>query len=315
MKKNDIKYSIIVAAYNVSDYIDECLQSILNNEGSYEVIIVNDGSSDDTLDKINKYKSNNVRVFTTNHVGLAEVRNFGIEHAYGEYIMFIDGDDKFTANFLQTINSQIDNCDLCVFSWEPINENSIVTGKAIIVNDFWTMDRMAWNKVYKRSLIKELRFPAGVLYEDVGFTSIAYLTANNIKFINTPLYQYRQRRSSITHIKQKASDHLGILAGLDDVNEWQREYGDKESKIEIQNLNYRIILSHVKRILIDNEYKQNNEEWVLIKLVQYFESVEAKPKKGTIRLLVRVRNRFAIALIEKDKLKLARKLFLVKNSL
>ena len=87
------------------------------------------------------------------------------------------------------------------------------------------------------------------------------------------------------------------------------------SKIEIQNLNYRIILSHVKRILIDNEYKQNNEEWVLIKLVQYFESVEAKPKKGTIRLLVRVRNRFAIALIEKDKLKLARKLFLVKNSL
>lgn len=306
MNKN-IKYSIIMAAYNVEQYIDESIKSVLLNHGKYELLIFNDSSTDNTLKKIERYKENkHVRIFTTNHIGLADVRNTGMKFSKGEYILFIDGDDRLSPNFLSVLDEKMKNkSDLYIFPWIAINEKSEIIGKYHYPIDFWTMDRMAWNKVYSKRLINNISFPSKVLYEDVGFTSLAFFKAESIEFLKRPVYYYRFRENSITHKAQKASLHLGIISGLKQINIWQKKYGNEDSRSEISNLNYQLIMSHVKKIFSERKYIEDNEYWVLTFLVRYLKKVNATPKRGSISNLVFLRNKLVIFLISVKHYKLA----------
>lgn len=125
MKKN--KFSIIVSVYNIEKYINKCIDSIINqNYDNYEIIIVNDGSTDSSLIKLGKYKEiNNILVLTKENGGLSSARNYGLKYANGDYVWFVDGDDYIEPNSLEKLNTKINSCskmqDIVQFQYYEFN--------------------------------------------------------------------------------------------------------------------------------------------------------------------------------------------------
>ena len=127
-----MKFSIIVPAYNVAQYIEECIESILNQDyDNYEIIVVDDGATDETpkiLDEIAS-KSEKVRVIHQKNGGLSAARNSGIEAALGDYILFLDGDDFWSEkSFLTEVNKKINekNVDVVIYSYSYYYPDKII---------------------------------------------------------------------------------------------------------------------------------------------------------------------------------------------
>ncbi|MBJ7620274.1 glycosyltransferase family 2 protein [Weissella confusa] len=252
-----MKFSIILTSFNVEPYIDSAIKSViplLNMET--ELVIIDDASNDGTWSKITKYDDNPfITIHNVSHRGLGAARNYGMDVATGDYILFLDGDDFFNTQNLEIIFSTMGNQDLVIFGWKKADESGKLFGECKVDGSFIGMDRMAWNKIYKASLVKDIKFPEGVLYEDVGFTSVSYLMAQNILFSPLVGYGYRQRQLSITRKKQNSHVHLDVLVGIKTLKTFmdtQTNIGVAETrdvKVMINNL----VLSHIKRIFLDYE--------------------------------------------------------------
>ena len=211
--------SIIVPVYNVEKYLDKCLNSLVNQTyKDFEVIIVNDGSPDNSQDIIDKYvrDNNNFKGYIKENGGLGDARNFGITKANGDYLIFIDSDDYVDKYLVEECMKVINKYDLIIYEYESINESN--NSKEIIKNKYNedtvyklsnNMDIMnnihncAWNKCYKKSLFKDITYPKG-WYEDLGTTYKLLDKANSIGFINKPLLYYiATRENSISNVIDK----------------------------------------------------------------------------------------------------------------
>lgn len=121
------KISFIVPVYNNEKTIEKTLNSILNQNNKdidFEIVVINDGSTDNSKNIIEKYKSNeNIRIFNKENEGIATTRNFGVDHAEGEYIIFVDGDDYVEKSLLDDINDYIEK-DVDLIKWSPIWVNT-----------------------------------------------------------------------------------------------------------------------------------------------------------------------------------------------
>lgn len=231
---NELKLSVIVPCYNSSDFIAECLQSILPNmTKAVELIIVNDGSTDDSsyiIEKvIQNYKDNNITIIHQENAGLSAARNAGIRHAKGTYIAFLDSDDFFHENFWREILPLINesNIDILEFNAEQFDGNianiiehidcSVFAGRV----DITTVEELApafkrckwypWARVYKAALFQDfnIKFPTGRLYEDMSTIPAIYLHSKVIYGINKSLVWYRYHKKSITQtFRQKDLDDL-----------------------------------------------------------------------------------------------------------
>ena len=170
--KNKYKISFIVPVYNVEEYIVKCIESILEldfNTISYEIIIINDGTKDNSINKVEDKFSNNpyIRIINQNNFGLSIARNVGLKHARGEYVSFIDGDDYINAKQLfKIINSIVGNEDIIIGNYynsypthTDINKNRIPnhcsnSGKFFFKNyylkDIYTV---VWRNIYKRNYL------------------------------------------------------------------------------------------------------------------------------------------------------------------
>ena len=130
-----MKYSFIVPAYNAENEIDRCIESIVNQKcADFELIIVNDGSTDSTSDKLKKYEStyNNITVINQENKGLSAARNEGLKYVNGDYIIFVDSDDYVNKNSCDYINKIIEkhgDIDIVIFDEYRINKS---TSKRII---------------------------------------------------------------------------------------------------------------------------------------------------------------------------------------
>lgn len=211
--------SIVVAVYNVEAYIEKCINSLLaQTYTKLEIILVDDGSTDNSGEICDIYskKSKMIKVIHKKNGGLSSARNAGIRIAKGTLIGFVDGDDtlnnmmyeKLYQNLIST-NSDISICgryyvfndskkyirykkrfNLCVMnSEEAIKE----------MNNFSSFDMAAWDKLYKTSLFDSIRFPEGKLSEDYFIMYKLFLEANKICYTPEPLYNYMQRKNSISH--------------------------------------------------------------------------------------------------------------------
>ncbi|MEX1841200.1 glycosyltransferase [Enterobacter cloacae] len=242
---SEIKLSIVVPCYNSRDFIAECLQSILPYMSkSIELIIVNDGSTDDSSDIIERtiynHKSNNIIVIYQANSGLSAARNAGIKTAKGKYIVFLDSDDFFHSEFWQQVlpllkDSSIDIIEFNAeqFDGEITNviehiDCSVFTGKVNItsvtdlVPAFKRCKWYPWARVYKTSLFHDydIKFPTGRLYEDMSTIPAIYLHSKVIFGINKSLVWYRYHNKSITQtFRQKdlsdlvyAAQSLSLLA-------------------------------------------------------------------------------------------------------
>lgn len=217
------KVSIIVPVYNCEEYLDEAIKSLLNQTlKEIEIIVVNDGSRDNSLLIANKYKDidNRVKVVSQDNQGVSVARNFGLSIAKGEYIGFIDGDDWIESDMYKMLYDVAirDNLDLVISDFEQeldgkniVNKldipiNSILTEKHIlneILYKFLIHDKLntVCNKLYKSKIIKDynIRFPKGVALGEDGSFNINYFSSiKSLKYIDYCGYHYREVEGSAT---------------------------------------------------------------------------------------------------------------------
>ncbi len=206
--------SIIVPVYNVEKYLDKCMVSILcQSYKNIEVIIVNDGSTDKSLNICNKWKEKDSRIeiFSQPNKGLSSARNKGLKYAKGEYVLFVDSDDWISINMVdKMVNTfRINKADMvvCQFvrcfadsrmevSFYSNNEKMELSKSQMLVELF--KDNMitnhVWRKMYKRSLLPEVPFEVGKKFEDILFMPDAVRECKKIVLLNDPLYFYREER-------------------------------------------------------------------------------------------------------------------------
>ncbi|MBR6253317.1 MAG: glycosyltransferase family 2 protein [Clostridia bacterium] len=216
MKQNSILISVIIPVYNVEKYLNECIDSVINSTyKDLEIILVDDGSSDNCPQICDKYAcmDNRIKVIHKENEGLSSARNEGINIANGDYISFIDSDDYISTNLYEIavdiINEQ--NCDIFSFGYYlkygNKNKFKLKPNTFLVLKPYEAIEKLnlfdymgvsSWNKIFKKSLFSNIRFPVGALSEDNFTIYKLFDNANSIIYDSIPLYYYRQRKNSIT---------------------------------------------------------------------------------------------------------------------
>lgn len=216
-----MKYSFIVPAYNAENEIDRCIESIVNQKcADFELIIVNDGSTDSTSDKLKKYEStyNNITVINQENKGLSAARNEGLKYVNGDYIIFVDSDDYVNKNSCDYINKIIEkhgDIDIVIFDEYRITKS---TSKRIIrsnINNDKVYTGLEYMKcsmreglfnaqiplnIYSRDfwISNRFKFREGILHEDMQLSLFLFLNANRVVHSDFCHYYRVIRDGSIT---------------------------------------------------------------------------------------------------------------------
>jgi len=208
-------FSLIIPVYNSADFLEKCMDSILSQSFTdYEVILVDDGSTDNSIELCKSYHDDRIRLFEKENGGASSARNLGMEQASGDYIWFIDSDDWIAENSLQTIYHHLETnyVDMLVFDYHQIDMkgqlaprklseiNSTTYSGPAYVKAFKVLEPAPWTMVYKRSFLRNigLRFEQGMVYEDFYFNLQAFRHAAKVRKIIDRLYYYRHRENSVT---------------------------------------------------------------------------------------------------------------------
>jgi glycosyltransferase involved in cell wall biosynthesis len=207
--------SIIVPIYNSEKYLGECLESILNQEYiNLEVILINDGSTDNSIDICNHYKGVDNRVVVVDVVnsGVSAARNLGIRIATGDYIGFVDSDDYINPNMFSTLMSKIehDDSDICVMAYYTINQkeseifskfiNQIDGKEALRELLLLRFPSSLWAYLYKKEFIKNTNLDESIhFFEDFAFNVNILSSVRNVSICYDKLYTYRINLESINH--------------------------------------------------------------------------------------------------------------------
>ena len=240
-----MKLSIIVPVYNTEAYVAKCLDSLIEPDlGGYEIIAVNDGSTDSSGEVVRRYGERYpdlVKVVDTPNGGLSHARNVGIEASEADYLLFIDSDDYVSDHAVCEILQVLEqDMDIAVFDFVHVNESGEVTAafdgsgrtEAFTLEEypeFLFCPHNAVNKIWKRSLFTEhgIRFAEGLWYEDLATSPKLYPLAQRILPVHQAWYRYLQRQGSITNNRSTArNDEMITVAKL--VIDWYRETGRYE---------------------------------------------------------------------------------------
>ena len=271
------KISIIVPVYNMEKYLERCLESLIKQdfkENEYEIIIVNDGSIDNSKNIIKGYCENhtNIRLIEQKNAGVSIARNVGLKYAQSEYVWFVDSDDWIAANCLRSLVAVLDenNLDMfCVGPSIPYKDNfkddydkekslsKIFSGRNWLLDGGYPIG--IWSYIYKKSFLDEydLKNKNGVYCQDEEFTPRAIYYATRIMLLNNfSVYSYFIREGSITmSISEKhVFDKLEIAASLKSFSELQVDISD----IGVQNFflkkSYHLFMSGLNSMLklVDN---------------------------------------------------------------
>ena len=226
MNNNLPLISVIVPIYNVDKYLTRCINSIVSNTyTNLEILLINDGSTDNSLNICNSFlsKDSRIKIYSKKNGGLSSARNLGIDKSTGKYISFIDSDDYISENFYEYLYNLIQkyNGDVSYITMFKTNnetdlllkeefKNNKVDEKIDILNKEEALERfhsftyeycltsvVSVNKLYKKELFNNIYFPLNKLHEDEFTTYRAIANANKIIYSNMPLYAYFQRSNSI----------------------------------------------------------------------------------------------------------------------
>ena len=235
--------SMIIPVYNVRDYLRKCLDSVAaQTYQALEVIIVNDGSPDDSLEIILEYTAKNphFHCFTIENRGQGGARNYGLEQASGEYIMYLDSDDYIAPNCVEALVTALETTgsDMAVANCYDVREDgSIIEAyRNAYTNAVTNLDsepeilfnRVApWGKLYKRELLDGLEFACRVWYEDMRLIPKIYLRAKQVCYIEDSLVYYVQRSGSTMNNKNYRRN-LEIISAFEDLLGYYREQGAYE---------------------------------------------------------------------------------------
>ena len=226
-----MKVSVIVPVYNVESYLDKCLTSLVKQTlQEIEIIIVNDGSKDNSEKIIEKYLKKypeKIKYIKKANGGLSSARNEGLKYASGEYIGFVDSDDYVSLNTFNLMykKAKEKNFDLVVCNLNYVYESKTKMVSAGLDKDLENEDEVkknivflypaVWNKLYKKEILDSLKFKEGIWYEDVEFNFRVYPRVKSIGYVDKPLIQYVQRESSISKtIDKRLFNYIDNFNGL-----------------------------------------------------------------------------------------------------
>ena len=271
------KVSIIVPVYNASEYIEKCIDSLINQTlDNVEIIVVDDGSTDDSYKKLKKYGSK-IKLIKQENSGVATTRNNALKLATGDYIAFVDSDDYIDCNMFKDMYNKAIECDFdvveCDFKYvDDTHEydgvqdlNTDITSKKEIKQYFIDMYPVIWNKLYKKEILKDIKFKDGVWAEDVEFLYRVLPRINTLGKINKKYYYYYQRQASESRLFDKRIyNYIDNFNGL--ITYYKKNNIYKEYKKELEYCYVRYLYAtFIKRALgFDKiEFKKARDEAIL----------------------------------------------------
>lgn len=233
----NVLISIIVPVYNSKEYINKCLDSILNQSyENFEVILINDGSTDNSLLILEEYETNDkrIKVFSIDNAGQGNARNVGLTKSSGEYIAYIDSDDHIEQNYLELLVSKAksNSSDLIVckynrifekksnffernfdYSFEFYEERTVVLDE--LPSLILSVPNSPWGKLFKTDFLvkNKIEFPVGLKYEDATFTQKVLSCNPKIDLINNFGYNYIIREGSLM-TSYKSVEDMFVVAEM-----------------------------------------------------------------------------------------------------
>lgn len=288
-----VQVSIIVPVYNIEKHIEKCVESLISQTyDNIEILLVNDGSSDNSALICHQYEKKDKRIKVINKVngGLSSARNAGIKEAQGQYLVFVDGDDYVHQKFIEKLylsirdsSAEIVACGIRIVNENFENTNRLATGQEYKFDNpfrnetllsteverkyyknkkqgFWYV--VAWNKIYRASVFENLEYDEGKIYEDEFLFHRLIRSCKQISFIPDELYYYVQRDNGITSEK-KDNERFHYLT---EIYENRMSCYAKESDVELQILSSEKYLRQIiskyhlldrnNRKVVQNKYKQ-----------------------------------------------------------
>ena len=233
-----VKVSVIIPCYNVAKYLGQCLDSVLKQTfQDFEVICVNDGSTDKSLEILQQYaeKDARIKIIDQENKGLSEARNVALDMAQGDFIAFADSDDYYAPNFLELLlNTQKDTgADIVGCEFQKIYKSTDVLKPISQVHPKIYKDALkvllhkdnfihfnVWNKLYKRDVIGNMRFVPHIYYEDWVFNCCVFERANHFAWIKEKLYAYRVSNSSIMRSDFNEKKLHDYVTGIHEVHDY-----------------------------------------------------------------------------------------------
>lgn len=246
--KKDILFSIIIPMYNCEKTIDRAIKSVINQSyTNFELILINDGSKDGTLEKVQAYESCiNIKIVSKNNEGVSIARNRGLEIATGDYILFLDADDYYDLKLLENINKILkkNKVDLLKYNYFIITNKGIIKKKhkySIEVNKILMKDNFSktvlpyvfstddlnpvWNCVIKKEAIKDIIFDKNLITaEDLDFTTSIINNIDSIYIIDLPLIYYVYSNNSVTRTTNLSKSFKKIDSQISSYNKILKKF-------------------------------------------------------------------------------------------
>ena len=265
------KLSIIIPCYNVEKYINKCIDSVLNSTlKDIEIIVINDGSTDNTLKLLKEYKDDRIIIINRKNAsgGASVPRNEGLKIASGEYITFLDSDDYIDPNmYLEMYNKAVKGsldlvaCDVkAIYPDHEMIIKSEINSKSKVEDLMIYAYAATWNKMYKREILEGLTFTKGMnLCEDVEFLYKVYARVKKVGSINKPYYNYIQRPKSLTYVYDEKIYH--VINAMDNVLKYYKDndlYDKYYDELEYMYVRY-CFGTFIKRLAKTKDRKKFNK--------------------------------------------------------
>ena len=283
-----VKVSVIVPVYNVYNYLDKCLTSLVNQTlKEIEIIIVDDGSPDDSYKIIDKYakKYQNIKAYKKENGGLSSARNYGIKYATGEYIAFLDSDDYIENNMYQEMYEKAKSHDFdmvvsdlyYVYDGKRVEASSNVSKDLFkredIKNSMLNIYPTAWNKLYKSEMLKKskVKFKEGIWYEDVEFLYRLFPYIKTIGVVSKPLYNYVQRSGAITSTyDERLLNYIDNFNGIVDYYKEKGFYDDYKLELEYSYVRYLYATLVKNTIYLDKDLRKKIVDLSISNVKEHF---------------------------------------------
>lgn len=297
--------SVVVPVYNVEKYVARCIKSILHQTyKNIEILIINDGSTDNSLEECNYFLDDvRVKVFTKKNGGLSDARNYGLKRAKGKYICFIDSDDYIHPKYIELLYQFITEKKLdiieCSYVRSSLNDYNWDLEKNFEIDVYSGIEYlkkgigfpMAWNKMYKTSLFidNNIYYPYGKYNEDEGTTYKLMYNAQTVGFVDIKLYCYYKNSESImqnyslrrldyidlmnekaNYFKEKQDNYLCSLAMKEELNGILLNYYKVKNYLKNKDVSNKLKKDYRKKMLklIFNKYIHNSSR--ILMFISFF---------------------------------------------
>lgn len=298
------KISIIVPVYKVEKYLYKCIDSILAQTlTDFELILIDDGSPDNCGRICDEYSKRDSRVIVIHkeNGGLASARNAGLDIAQGDYIGFVDSDDWIESDMYELLynlctenDCDISNISSIIYFKDRIQKNGsyplVVHSrpeamKAMLMGELY--DEVVWTKLIKRTLLEDIRFPEGIVYEDTAFTYKVIHKSKKVCSIGAPKYHYIKREESIMDQAKKSIRIDAVLIYDEMFKLIEKYYPDLTSLVSLKIANSAlVIMNAISGHDEFNKYKKNFKTVTSILNSYYSTLMRLKENPRNIKILL-----------------------------